>query len=272
MYSFNIGHIGSRATGNGADCYMVAGPGWQGQKPAGIAKVFPNETQYVLAIYRTQLFNPGDIDNVKKVQAGYKVSTLSEFLKQPALPALPAPDFPKVDEKAFKTDFIAYLNFLLQYCPTVPEETALRERFAEIGIGPGKPYDFDKLSLEDRLATGLGIKHGYDKIKEKREALGKDVNGWRVASARGDRAFYHGDWLLRAAAALAGIYGNDEAKAMHPLAFTDSDGRKLDCSKYRYTLIFPDGQLSPVNAFWSVTMYDGKTQLRKPGDQRHRIL
>lgn len=144
----------------------------------------------------------------------------------------------------------------------MPQEEKLRAQFAEIGIGPGQPFDFEKLSLEHKLSMGLGIKLGYDKIKEKRQNLGKDVNGWRIStSGFGDRAAYHGDWLLRAAAAMAGIYGNDAVEALYPIAYNDSRGDKLDGSKYKYTITFPKGQLPPVNAFWSVTMYDGKTQL-----------
>jgi hypothetical protein len=92
-------------------------------------------------------------------------------------------------------------------------------------------------------------------------SLGTGVNGWRISSAFGDSAFYNGDWLLRAAAARAGIYGNDSAEAMYPMTRTDRDGHPLDGSKYNYTLTFPAGEQPPVNAFWSVTMYDGKTQL-----------
>ena len=79
--------------------------------------------------------------------------------------------------------------------------------------------------------------------------------------AGGDSAFYNGDWLKRAAVAQAGIYANDPAEAMYPLARVDSTGETLDGSKHNYTLTFPTGQLPPVNAFWSVTMYDGRTQL-----------
>jgi hypothetical protein len=261
MYSCTYGYIGSRATGNGAGCYMVAGPNWSGEKPPGIDKVFQCETQFSFIIYRTQLFNAADMDNVKKIQAGYKVQPLSAFLNKPAPPAQPLPDFPKFTDAAFKKDAFAYLNFLLQFCPAAPEETELRARFAEIGVGPGKPFDFEKLSLADKLNVGLGIKLGYEKIEKQRAELGNDENGWRVSAAFGDRAFYHGDWLLRAASALAGIYGNDAVEAMYPLATKDIEGRKLDGSKYSYALTFPVGQLPPVNAFWSVTMYDGKTQL-----------
>jgi hypothetical protein len=198
---------------------------------------------------------------VKKIQAGYKVQPLSAYLNKPAPPAQPLPDFPKFTDAAFKKDVFAYLNFLLQFCPAVPEETELRARFAEIGVSPGKSFDFEKLSLEDKLDAGLGIKLGYDKIEKQRAEMGNDENGWRVSAAFGDRAFYNGDWLLRAAAALAGIYGNDAVEAMYPATTTDLAGRKLDGSKYSYALTFPVGQLPPVTGFWSVTMYDGKTQL-----------
>jgi hypothetical protein len=261
LYTFNYGYIGSRATGNDAACYMVTGPGWSGEKPAGVAKTFPSETQYSLAVYRTQLFGPDDIGNVKKVQAGYRVQPLSAFVGRAAPPPLPEPAFPKFTDAAFKQDFPAFLNFLLQFCPTVAAEQVLRARFAEIGIAPGKPFDLEAAPLEEKLAFGLGMKLGYDKIKDKKDNLGHDENGWRVGAEQGDRAFYDGNWLLRAAAALAGIYGNDEVEALYPLAFTDGRGKKLNAASSSYTLTFAKGQVPPVNAFWSVTMYDGKSQL-----------
>jgi hypothetical protein len=261
MYSFNYGYIGSRTTGNGPGCYMVAGRNWQGETPAGINKVFRSETQFSLVIYRTQLFDATDIDNVKKIQASYKAQTLSAYLGKPAPPPVPEIDWPKFTEAAFTTDFPAILDFLLQFCPTVPEETALRTRFASIGIGPGKKFDFKDLSPEQKTEFGLGVKNGFAKIDQAANEIGKQINGWRIGTAAGSRAFYHGDWLLRAAAAKAGIYGNDAAEAMYPYTRNDGSGQPLDGSRQKYTLTFPAGQLPPVNAFWSVTMYDGKTQL-----------
>ena len=85
-----------------------------------------------------------------------------------------------------------------------------------------------------------------------------DINGWKIGTFFGDRAFYNGDWLKRAAGAIGGIYGNDGIEAMYPMTRTDATGEKLDGSKHNYTLTFTAGKLPPVNAFWSVTMYDGK--------------
>ena len=84
MYTFNYAYIGSRATGNDAGCFMVAGPDWKGDTLPGIKKVFHSETQFGLIGYRTQLFGPKDMPNVVKIQSGYKVQTLSAFLHQPA--------------------------------------------------------------------------------------------------------------------------------------------------------------------------------------------
>ena len=145
--------------------------------------------------------------------------------------------------------------------PALPEEKWIRDQLARIGIGPGKGFSFRELSLVDKAEILLGMKQGQDKVAAAVEALGKDINGWRVGSAFGDAAFFHGDWLLRAAAAQAGIFGNDAEEAMYPMAKKDADGQPLDGSKANYTLTFPAGQLPPVNAFFSVTIYDGKTQL-----------
>ena len=262
QYSFNYGYVGSRTTGNDGGCYLIAGPNWKGDKPDGIAKVFNSETQFTFVIFRTQLFNTADIENVKKLQAGYKVQPLSAFLKEPAPPPSPPIEFPKfVGDDPFKTEFASYLDFLLQFGPEVPEEKALRAKFASIGIGPGRKFVFKDLSLEHKAAIALALKEGHEKIEKRRDSIGKNIDGWLVGASFGDRPFYHGDYVLRAAAALAGIYGNNAAEAMYPLAKTDKAGATLDGSKNKYTLTFAKDKYPPVNAFWSVTMYDGKTQL-----------
>lgn len=258
--TFNYGYIGSRATGSDAGDYMVAGPDWKGDTPPGIKKVFNSTTQFSIAIFRTQLFNPADMPNVVKVQSGYKAQPLSAFLKQPAPPAAPAINFPKVNSELVKTNFFDYLDFSLQFAPAGPEEIATREKLARLGIGAGKKFDFNSLSPEQKAAVVEGMKAGEAEVEDGVKKIGTNINGWHIASIAGDRAFFNGDWLKRAEGAKAGIYGNDAVEAMYPLAIALPDGEPLDGSKHNYTLTFPDGQFPPVNAFWSVTMYDGKTQ------------
>lgn len=212
--------------------------------------------------YRTQLFNAEDMPNVVKVQAGYKVQPLSAYLHQPAPPASPAIDFPKINNELVKTGFFDYLDFALQFAPAGPEEKEIRAKLARIGIGAGKKFAFKDLPPEQQAAVGLGMKDGEEKVVAAIANTGKNINGWRVGGlAGGDRADFHGDWLNRAAVAQAGIYANNPVEAMYPLTRTDSTGQPLDGSKHNYTLTFAAGEFPPVNAFWSVTMYDGKTQL-----------
>ena len=259
--TYNYGYIGSRTTGSEAGDYMVVGPDWKGATPPGIKKVFRSSTQLSLAGYRTQLFNPEDLDNVKKVQAGYKVRTLSAYLNQPAMPPAPAIDFPKIDKELVKTNFFEFLDFVLQFAPAQDNEKDIRAQLARIGIGTGEAFNFKDLPLEQKLEIGLGMKEGERKVDEGVDNAGKAINGWRVSGLPGDNAHYNGDWLKRAVAAKAGIYGNSPDEATYPITRIDSEGQALDGSKHNYTLTFPAGQLPPVNAFWSLTMYDGKTQL-----------
>ena len=259
--TFNYGYIGSRATGNEAGDYMVFGPDWQGETPPGIKKVFRSSTQFSVAGYRTQLFGPDDIDNVKKVQAGYKAQLLSAYLGKPAPAPAPKIDFPKIDKDLVKSNFFEYLDFALQFAPPGDDEKDIRAKLAEIGVGAGKSFDFHELPLGHRLEVGLGMKQGDKKVDAYLASGAKDVNGWKIGSWFGDRAFFNGNWLLRAAGAKGGIYGNDAIEATYPLTRLDGDGQTLDGSKANYTLTFAKGAYPPVNAFWSVTMYDGKTQL-----------
>jgi hypothetical protein len=264
LYSDNYGYMGSRTTGNGAGCYLVSGPEWQGDTPKGIGKAFRSETQFTLVIYRTQLFDPADMDNVKKIQAGYKIKPLSAFLGQPTPPATPAVDWPRFEQSAFSAGFPEYLDFLLQFCPpigTAAVEKPLRERFSMIGIGPGKKAPHKDRPPEAKAAIAAGVKAAFAEIGKTAEGIGTDVNGWHMGAAAGSRDFYKGNWALRAAAAKLGIYGNSEAEAVYPFTRHDANGIVLDGSKHTYQMTFPAGQLPPVNAFWSITMYDGRTQL-----------
>jgi hypothetical protein len=259
--TFNYGYIGSRTTGNEPGDYLVVGPDWEGKTPPGIKKVFHSTTQFSLAGFRTQLFNAEDMPNAVKVQAGYKPQPLSSYLKQPAPSAAPKIDFPKIDKETAKTNFFGLLDFLLQFAPPGPEETEIRAKLARIGVGAGKTFDFKDLSAEHKTALLLGMKAGDGKVDELVASIGKRINGWDVYSAFGDRAFFNGDWLLRSAGAKIGIYGNSASEAVYPKTRIAADGQLIDTSKGNYTLTFTKGSLPPVNAFWSVTMYDGTSQL-----------
>jgi hypothetical protein len=259
--TYNYGYIGSRATGSEPGDYLVVGPDWKGETPAGIKKVFSSTTPFTITIYRTQLFDPGDMPNVEKVQAGYKVQPLSAFLEKPAPPPAPTIDFIPATTEGIKNNYYEYLDAALQFVPPSSEDKDVRARLASIGIGPGKTFEFKDLSAEHKAAVLLGMKEGDDKVTKFLASGVKNINGWNIGSFFGDRAFFKTDWLMRAGAAKGGLYGNDAVEAVYPFTRTDAAGEPLDGSKHDYTLTFPADQLPPVNSFWSVTMYDGKSQL-----------
>jgi hypothetical protein len=255
-YTHNFNYIGSRSTGNDAGSFMIAGPRWKGETPKGVKKVIRSETELVFTGYRTQLFNPADLENVKKIQASYKAEPLSAFLGQPAPAAAPAIDFiqPLTPEtQKTSPEFFNILNFVLQFCPTVPSETALIERFAKIGVGAGKTIDISKPEMKKAIEEGMAdAQKEYEDFKRAEIDTGKVTSG----DIFGTREYLKNNYLYRMAGAILGIYGNSKNEAMYPLYTVDAAGEKLDATKHSYTLRFEPGKLPPVNAFWSVTMYD----------------
>jgi hypothetical protein len=254
-YTHNFAYVGSRTTGNDGGSYLVAGPGWKGDTPKGIAEVIRSETEFVFGAFRTQLFNPADLENVKNVQAGYKVRPLSAFLGQTPPEAAPPIDFIKpLTPEAQRTsvEFYTVLDFVLQFCPTVPSEQDLMARFARIGVGGGKRFDASRLSPEMRTAIEQGMADALAEFAE----FQKRIDAKEVTSGQmfGTREYLKNNYLYRMGAAVNGIYGNTAAEAIYPLLALDNEGQKPDGSR-RYTLRFAKGQLPPVNAFWSITMY-----------------
>jgi hypothetical protein len=259
MYTFNFAYVGSRATGNGPGNFLLVGPDWRGdtkKPPPGIRSVIRCETEFAFLLLRTQLFNPGDIDNVKKIQAGYKVQPLSQFLHQPAPAPAPAITFIKplsADAERTSLDFFNILNFILQFCPTNPSEAALRARFAKIGIDGGKKFDPAALTPGMRQAYQDGMADAWKAFAEYK-ATQLDTGLSSTADGFGTRAFLKDHYINRMAGAVLGIYGNSKDEAIYPVYFIDADKQKLDGTR-RYAMHFAPGQLPPVNAFWSLTMY-----------------
>jgi hypothetical protein len=260
-HTYNYGYMGSRATDGKAGKYMVVGPDWKGEKPAGIDQLFQSATPFSVVGYRTQLLNSVDMPNVEKIQAQYKAEPLSAFLGQPAPAAAPKIDFLPATTGGIKGNFWSYLDAALQIIPETEEDRVIRAKLAQIGIGPGKTFDMKSLSPERQQALVEAMKAGDSKVDTYIASGATVINGWTLGSFWGDQAHYKGDWVMRAAGAKAGIYGNDAAEAVYPLGHTDANGQPIDTSKHNYTLTFAADQMPPVNAFWSVTMYDGKSQL-----------
>ena len=256
-YTYNFAYVGSRTTGNGGGKYLLAGPGWQGERPEGVDEVIRSDTELAFVLYRTQLFGPDDLENVKKIQAGYQVTPLSVFLNQPSPAPAPPIDFaPPLtpDQQKTSPQFFEILNFAMRFAPTLPAEQQLRDRFATIGIGPDGTFDADELTPEMRKAIEDGMADAWAEF----DTLKKDkVDTDQVGSADffgSHQEDSDGNYLYRMAGAVLGIYGNTKEEALYPAVDVDSAGAPLTGAN-NYTYRFEPGQLPPVNAFWSLTMY-----------------
>ena len=264
MYTYNIDYVGSRKTGNGAGKYMFTGPDWEGVVPEGIDKVIPSEGNYLLALGRTQVFGPDDIEQAQAVMNGYQVESLGQYMGQDmqimASPLLNLP--PYNPQKSIDENFIGYFNALMAMGKIHPSEKDMFERFAKIGIEPGQPYNSDNYDAEIIKAVREGIESGRKKFIEASTRLGERKNQWQlVAGAFGTRQAMEGKYLTRAAAAYFGLWGNDLEEAFYPESTFDADGDELDGSKHAYILHFQEDELPPAKAFWSLTMYKLPEQL-----------
>ena len=258
-YTYNFGYVGSRATGNGPGTYLLAGPDWHGTVPPGIDKVLRSETQFAFVFYRTQLQGPDDLENVKRVQVGYKVQPLSAWLGQAAPPAATPVNFLtplSAEAERNSLDFFKQLNFVLGFCPLHPSEVELMKQFAKLGIGPGQTFDEQQLPEDIRQAIKAGMADAWKDF----DALGQQVAKGEISTSRflGSREYLGKNYLYRMRATVTGLYGNDREETLYPPFYLDADGQRLDASQHRYRLRFAPGQLPPVNAFWSLTLYNAQ--------------
>jgi hypothetical protein len=201
-----------------------------------------------------------DLPKVNKIQSEYTAQPLSAFLHQSAPPAAPAVNWPKpTDDTTTSPAMFPLVNFLFQFCPPNPSEKGLLARFAKLHIGPDQTFDFTKFSPEIQQAINDGIKDSDADLG----AVMKKINSGEISSGDmfGTRDFLKDNYLNRYVGAKLGLYGNSKQDALYFAYFTDANHQPLDASKSSYELHFNKGELPPNKAFWSLTMYDGKTQL-----------
>ena len=250
---------GWRTTGTQAANFLVTPPGWNGDVPAGMSRISA-PTPFVWIIGRTRTDGPSDYDAVHKIQAGYKVTPLSEWGK-PAKPVEvkidPSVDMktpPKTQIDTMSADkFFAYAAELLKVNPPHITDQPIVAQLQKLGIEPGKSFDMAKVDPAIRNAMAGAPEEAQKLMAWKVPTLARVVNGWSMNT---DTMGVYGNYYLkRAMVAQIGLGANLPEDAIYPLNLGDETGKPLDGAN-KYTLHFDKGSTPPANAFWSVTLYD----------------
>lgn len=255
LYTNNVDYLGTRVDGNDGGDFLITGPGWKGEVPEGIKRVIEMPTTLAIGIVRTQLFSPSDLVKVKETQAGYKAAPLSSYAGTPAPPPLPPVNWMPISDELMVTDYWQLASFLLQFAPPYPGDEGERQNLAKLAIREGAAWPRPDLSPDDHAAMK---EVAVATEKEIRDEAGRLTDSSKLF---GTPEFMKGRYMVRAAAAQGGIYGNSVQEALYVIYAFDADKTPLDGKAGKYTLTFTDETLPPVDAFWSLTMYDRPKQL-----------
>lgn len=272
LYTQNIAYLGTRSTGNNGGHYMIAGPDWKGQQPVDVDRVVYSESNIAYALYRTQLLDEKDLNKVKQIQNGYKVQSLSSYVKQAAPAKAPKIDWPKpLASISEGPQLFRYLNFMLAFAAPQDNEKDLFARFATIGIAPGAPFKVNQLSAEQRKALEDGIADAKAEFATfKKDKL--DTQQIATGDLFGSRDHLKNNYLYRYAGAQVGLFGNSADEATYFNYVVDSEGKPANGARHSYTVHFAKDQLPPADAFWSLTLYDAKTKLLVPNHKKRYVI
>ena len=249
LYTHNFAYLGTRSTGNNGGHYMIAGPDWKGQQPVDVDRVVYSESNLAYALYRTQLFDEKDLNKVKQIQNGYKVQSLSSYVKQAAPAKAPKIDWPKpLANMTEGPQLFRYLNFMLAFAAPQDSEKDQLARFATIGIAPGAPFKVNQLSAEQRKALEDGIADAKAEFAAfKKDKL--DTQQVAIGDLFGNRDHLKNNDLYRYAGAEVGLFGNSADEATYFNYVVDSEGKPANGARLSYTVHFAKDQLPPVDAF-----------------------
>lgn len=265
---------GTRSTGREAQEFAFIGPDWTGMLPPTLPSIHA-PTNMVWIIGRTETRSPRDLGEVHGLQDQYLLTPLSEWgtaYRAPIRHAGPGDldlRMPPVEQLA-RIDagsFFDCLNMLMKSNPPSAADKRAMSRFASIGIRPGAHLDDPDDALIAELSAGVRTARTR-LLEQSHTGFGPSVNGWEIAPSEIGR--YGTNYLLRAVTAMVGLGANLREDAVYPRAIVDSGGKPLSGAN-RYTITFPTGATPPVNAFWSLTMYDDKQALVANSMKRYAI-
>ena len=259
MWTDAFASPGWRTTGTQAGNFLITPPGWNGTVPAGMSRISA-PTPYVWVIGRTKTDGPPDYDAVHKIQAGYKVTMLSDWGKPPRPvevkidPSVDMKTPPKVQVDTMPAGkYFAYAAELLKVEPPHVTDEPILAQLKKIGIEPGKSFDISKLDPVVQKAIESSPQEAQRLMIWKLPTLARVANGWAMNT---DTVGVYGNYYLkRAILAQQGLGANVVEDAIYPLNLGDESGKPLDGAN-KYTITFEKGAAPPVNAFWSITLYD----------------
>ena len=250
---------GWRTTGTAAGDFAILPPGFGGALPAGVVRI-DAPTPYVWIIGRTKTDGPSDYEAVRSIQAGLKITPLSQWgklAKAPVGRVDPAIDMKTPPKTAVDTmpagKFFALAAEILKLQPPHITDQPILARMRRIGIEPGKSFDIDKADPAIKSALESAPEEAQKLMAWKVESLARVVNGWSMNT---DTVGVYGNYYLkRAIVAQLGLGANLPEDAIYPFNLADETGKPLDGAN-AYVLRFEKGAAPPVGAFWSVTLYD----------------
>jgi len=253
---------GTRMNGGTGGNYLIAGPSWWGRVPKDM-ELLRSPTTHVWIIGRIQMNGVADYDFVHKLQDQIRLTPLNQWGKRYALPKgkvdpnldMKTPPLIAVNKMDGETFFAALMETLKKDPPLIHDQGVVA-RMKRIGLEPGERLDFTALTAPIQQALKDGATDGLKAIQTRVQVLAETArNGWSVPA--GTVGYYGADYSFRAVIAFVGLGANRPEDAIYPGALSDDEGRPFSGAN-RYILHFPKGQTPPVDAFWSVTMYDDK--------------
>ena len=258
------GAPGTRTVGSGGGNFALVGPNWTGQLPPGLTE-YRIDTNLCMIGGRTYTAGKADYAAVHAIQDGYKLTPLSmwgtDYTPRAKVPIKPGVDATTpVPTQVFAMTAEAFFGRLCELLVANPARAAdapVMAGAARLGMAPGARFDLDVLDPEVRKAIEEGVAAAQQAVRAEQAHMGEMVNGWQIAR---DLGHYGTRYPYRAAWTFFAVGGNLVEDAVYPLALTDADGQTLNGSN-RYELHFAREQIPPVNAFWSLTMYDADTYL-----------
>ncbi len=249
-FSNTFDYAGTRATGPQGGRFLLAAPGWAGAKPQDVDKVFVAPTNRIWIAARFGVRDDADLPGAHKAQDSIRLTDLNGKPVpgvNPGFAPLKAPETWSTDQ------FFTVFGDLLKETPTPQAAQPLVARLSAIGLSPKTGYTPATLTPETRAAIDAGAKEGFVAIEAAK--LGDNANGWDFSMKNGR---FGEDYLVRSAVAYRSLAGNAPEEAIYFNADKDVSRQALD-GAHGYTMRFEKGQLPPVDGFWSLTMYDGKT-------------